>query len=137
GFPASIAEFVALIKETGHAAVGCTIDVGHQRGYKELVARVKPEERGTPAGIRAYNDVTHEIIDQLRDKILHFHVHDIDPPTWQEHRPIGTGFVDYARLIGKLRQIGYRGLLMFEIAGPGSEIEALLIDSKRKLEAFL
>jgi hypothetical protein len=31
----------------------------------------------------------------------------------------------------------YRGLLMLEIAGPGSEIEALLADSKRRLEAFL
>ena len=137
GFPASVEAFLRLAHEIHHEAVGCTIDVGHQRGYKELVARVKPEERGTPNGIRAYNDVTHEIIDGLKDKVLHLHVHDIDPPTWQEHKPIGTGFVDYPRLIAKLQQIGYRGLLMFEIGGPGSEIEALLADSKRKLEAFL
>jgi len=70
------------------------------------VATMKPEERATPAGIRAYNDTTHAIIDGLHEKIWHLHVHDIDPPTWQEHRPMGTGFVDYPRLIAKLRQIG-------------------------------
>ena len=137
GYPGSVEEFVRLAREVNHEAVGCTLDVGHQRGYQELVARVKPEERATPAGIRAYSDINIEIVDRLRDKLLHLHVHDIDPPTWAEHKPIGTGFVDYPRLIAKLRQIGYRGLLMFEIGGPGSEIEALLADSKLKLEAFL
>jgi sugar phosphate isomerase/epimerase len=137
GYPASVADFVRLAREVDHEAVGCTVDVGHQRGYKELVARVKPEQRGTPEGIRAYNDTTLEIVDRLREKVLHLHIHDIDPATWAEHKPIGTGFVDYPRLIGKLRQIGYRGLMMFEIGGPGSEIEAMLADGKRRLEALL
>jgi sugar phosphate isomerase/epimerase len=137
GYPASVAEFVALVKDIGHEAVGATIDVGHQAAYTELVARVRPEDRGTPAGIRAYNDTTHAVIDGLPGKILHFHVHDIDPATWQEHRPIGTGFVDYPRLMAKLRRIGYRGLLMLEIAGPGDKIEALVGDGKRRLETFL
>lgn len=137
GYPNSVEEFVRLAREVNHDAVGCTIDVGHQRGYKELVARVKPADKGTPAGIRAYNDTTLDIADKLGQKVLHLHVHDIDPATWAEHKPIGTGFVDYPRLFAKLRQIGYRGMLMFEIGGPGSGIEAALADSKRKLEAFL
>ena len=137
GFPASVAEFVRLIKEVDHEAVGCTIDVGHQGRYKELLERVKPEDRVTQAGRLAYNDITHALIDGLGSKILHLHVHDIDPQTWQEHRPLGTGFVDYPRLIAKLRHIGYRGLLVLEIAGPGDQIEAMLKDSKRKLEACL
>lgn len=137
GFPGSVEEFVRLAREVNHEAVGCTIDVGHQRGYKELVARVKPEDRGTPAGIKAYNDTTLAIIEGLREKVMHFHVHDIDPQTWAEHKPIGTGFVDYRRLFKRLREIGYRGLLMFEIGGPGAEIESLLASSKRKLEALL
>jgi sugar phosphate isomerase/epimerase len=137
GFPASVVDFVRLIKEVAHDAVGCTIDVGHQSRYKDLLARVQPEERATPAGMRAYNDVTHAIIDGLREKVFHFHVHDIDPQTWREHRPLGTGFVDYPRLIAKLRRIDYRGVLVLEIAGPGAEIEALLAGSKRQLEAFL
>jgi sugar phosphate isomerase/epimerase len=137
GFPRSIAEFTAFVQAVNHEAVGCTIDVGHQGRYAELMAKVKPEDRGTPAGIRAYNDTTHAIIDGLPGKVLHFHVHDIDPATWQEHRPIGTGFVDYPRLIAKLRKINYAGVLMLEIAGPGSEIESLVADSKRRLEAYL
>jgi sugar phosphate isomerase/epimerase len=111
--------------------------VGHQGRYKELLARVKPAGRGTEAGRLAYNDITHALIDGLGNKILHLHVHDIDPQTWQEHRPLGTGFVDYQRLIAKLRHIAYRGLLVLEIAGPGEKIEAMLKDSKHKLEAFL
>lgn len=137
GYPASVEEFVAFVKAVGHDAVGCTIDVGHQSRYKELAARVRPEERSTLAGIRAYNDTTHAIIDGLPGKIFHFHVHDIARATWQEHRPIGTGFVDYPRLIEKLRQIDYRGLLVLEIAGPGTEIERLIADGKRRLEAYL
>ena len=137
GFPASVPEFTGLIREVGHEAVGCTIDVGHQKSYRELARWTTPEQRASAAGIRAYNDVTHQIIDALGPKIWHFHVHDIDPPTWQEHRPVGTGFVDYPRLITKLRQIDYRGLLMLEIAGPGAEIEKLVAESKRRLEVFL
>ena len=137
GYPASVEEFAGLVKDVGHDAVGCTIDVGHQRGFQELAARKTAEDRSSAAGARAYNDVTHAVIDALGAKITHFHVHDIDPPTWLEHKPIGTGFVDYPRLMAKLRRIGYKGRLVLEIAGPGAEIEALLADSKRRLEAFL
>lgn len=137
GYPNSVQQFTSLIEDIGHEAVGCTVDVGHQKKFEELKAWVTPEEHASPAGIRAYNDVIHAIIDRLGAKILHCHVHDIDPSTWQEHLPIGTGFVDYPRLIAKLSRIQYRGLLMFEIGGPGSEIEARLADSKRKLEVFL
>jgi sugar phosphate isomerase/epimerase len=137
GYPASVAEFSALLNGIDHRAIGCTIDVGHQRAYKELVARVTPEQRGTPEGIRAYNDTTHAIIDSLPGKIWHFHVHDVDPLTWQEHRPLGTGFVDYPRLIAKLRKMNYDGVLMLEIAAPGSKIEEYLADSKRRIEAYL
>ena len=126
-----------LVKEIDHDHVGCTIDVGHQGGYEELVANVKPEDRGTPAGIRAYNDTTHRIIDQLGSKILHFHVHDIDRHTWREHRPIGTGFVDYPRLIQKLEQMNYTGLLVLEIDAPPDEMPKYLADSNRRLETFL
>ena len=68
-----------LVKEIDHESVGATVDVGHQKNYAELTARVQPEEKGTPAGIRAYNDVTHMIIDELGSKIFHMHVHDIEP----------------------------------------------------------
>jgi sugar phosphate isomerase/epimerase len=137
GFPASVREFVGLVKDIGHDAVGCTIDVGHQRGYRELASWTTPQARASADGVRAYNDVTHAIIDGLGARILHFHVHDIDPATWAEHKPIGTDFVDYRRLMTKLRRIAYRGRLVLEIAAPAADIEPALEDSRRRLAAFL
>ncbi len=137
GYPASVRDFVRLIHEIEHEHVGATIDVGHQKNYTELVARVKPDERGTPEGIRAYNDVTHEIIDQLGPKIFHMHVHDIEPSTWAEHKPLVHGFVDYPRLVAKLRSINYQGLLVCEIGGPVEELTEYFRDAKAKLEEYL
>ena len=137
GYPESVREFVKLIRDIDHEHVGATIDVGHQKNYAELTARVKPEQRGTPEGILAYNDVTHQIIDELGAKIFHMHVHDIEPNTWAEHKPLIHGFVDYPRLIAKLREIDYQGLLIFEIGGPVEELTGFFRDAKAKLEEYI
>ena len=137
GYPESVADFTRLIREVDHDHVGATVDVGHQKNYAELLARVPPDQKGTPAGIKAYNDVTLEIIDALGPKLFHMHVHDIEPDTWAEHKPLVHGFVDYPRLIAKLRQIEYGGLLVFEIGGPVEDLPDYFSDAKAKLEAFL
>lgn len=137
GYPRSIKQYTRLIQEVNHPQVGSTIDVGHQRGYAELVARISPEQRATPEGIRAYNDTTFEIMERLGPKVLHFHVHDIEPATWAEHKPLVHGFVDYPRLFAKLEAIRYQGILIFEIGGKASEMAAALGDGKRKLEAWM
>ena len=137
GYPESVREFVSLIRDVGHSHVGATIDVGHQKNYAELTARVKPEDKGTPEGIRAYNDVTLQIIDELGPKVFHMHVHDIEPDTWAEHKPLVHGFVDYPRLLAKLREIDYQGLLVFEIGGPVDELTGFFRDAKAKLEGSL
>ena len=135
GYPQSVRDFVQLIKEIDHDWVGCTVDVGHQTRYKEFLAKIEPGKPATEASIQAYNDVTHEIIDQLDTKIFHLHIDDIDPETWKEHRPIGTGVIDFPRLIKKLNRINYEGLLVLEIGGP--EIRTSLADSKSRLEKML
>lgn len=137
GYPESVREFVQLVREVDHESVGATVDVGHQKNFAELTAQVKPEERGSPEGIRAYNDVTLQIIDELGPKIFHMHVHDIEPDTWAEHKPLVHGFVDYPRLIRKLRSINYQGLLVFEIGGPVEELPGFFRDAKAKLENYL
>ena len=137
GYPRSVRDFVCLVKEIGHDSVGATIDVGHQSRYGELVARVKPEERSAPAGIKAYNETTFAIVEGLGSKVFHFHVHDIDPATWKEHQPLSTGFVDYPGLFQILRRINYQGLLILEISGPGTEMKRLLADNKRQLEVLV
>jgi len=137
GYPRSVRDFVRLIQEIDHEHVGATVDVGHQGSYAELLERVPPDKKGTPEGIRAYNDVTLEIIDRLGSKIFHMHIHDIEPDTWSEHKPLVHGFVDYPRLIAKLREIKYDGLLIFEIGGPVESLGEYFADAKQKVEAYL
>ena len=137
GYPASVKDFVRLIHEIEHEHVGATLDVGHQKNYAELIARVKPRDRGTPQGIRAYNDVTHEVIDRLGPKVFHVHVHDLEPNTWADHKPLVHGFIDYPRLVAKLRSINYQGLLVLEIGGPVDELTEYFRDGKAKLEEYL
>ena len=137
GYPLSVADFVRLIREIDHEHVGAAIDVGHQGRYRELTARVRPEERGTPFGIRAYNDTNMELIDRLGEKLIHFHIHDIEPKSWREHKPLIHGFIDYPRLIAKLRETKYSGVLVFEIGGQPEEMPNYLTDAKRLLEKYL
>jgi sugar phosphate isomerase/epimerase len=137
GYPRSVREYVRLVQEIDHEAVGATIDVGHQRGYAELLARVKPEKKGTAAGIRAYNDTTVEIMEKLGKKVFHLHVHDIEPATWNEHKPLIHGFVDYPRMFGVLRKIGYQGVLLFEIGGRGVDQARFLTEAQGKMRAWM
>lgn len=135
GLPRSVRGFVKLIREIDHDSVGCTLDVGHQIQYEEFLARVAPAQRSTPAGYRAYNDVLHELIDQLGSRIFHFHVHDIDPADWKEHKPLGFGVIDYPRLLTRLKQLGYPGLLVLEIGAP--DMPRALADSRNRMLDFL
>lgn len=137
GFPTSVKDFVGMIKEIDHSHIGATLDVGHQRSYSELTARVRPEDKGTPEGIRAYNDINEELIERLGPKLFHLHIHDIEPATWAEHKPLIHGFVDYPRLLRKLAAINYQGSLVFEIGGDPAKMPEFLADAKQKLESYL
>jgi sugar phosphate isomerase/epimerase len=137
GYPRSIRDYVRLVNEINHDSVGATIDVGHQGRYAELVARVKPEEKSGPVGIKAYNETTFAIVERLGAKVFHLHVHDIDPATWKEHQPLSTGFVDYPGLFQIRRRINYHGMLILEISGPSTKMKELLADNKRQLEGLV
>jgi sugar phosphate isomerase/epimerase len=137
GYPPSVAEFVELIKEVDHPAVGATLDVGHQARYVELQQRVKGLAANSPDAIRAYNDVNVELVRALGDKLVHLHVHDIEPSTWREHQPLRYGFVDYPRLLAALRELRYPGSMVLEIAGSPLEMPRYLREAKRKLEGYV
>ncbi len=134
--PPSIPGLVRFIEEINHDNVGVTLDVGHQSGFEEL-SHIKPEEYGTPERIKAYNDVNVKIVETLGDKLFHLHVHDIEPHTWNEHKPLVHGFIDYPRLLSALRRIRYPGVLIFEIGGEGDKMPDYLRDSKQKLDGYL
>jgi len=137
GYPRSVQQYVRLIQEIDHPAVGSTIDVGHQKTYRELTSRIRPEQRGTPEGIRAYNETTFDIMQRLGPKVFHFHVHDIEPQTWAEHKPLIHGFVDYPQLFARLRKLNYQGILIFEIGGPSSAIVEALRSGQQKLAGWM
>jgi sugar phosphate isomerase/epimerase len=135
GFPQSVDEFVGLVNGLGHSHIGATIDVGHQGRYKDL--QVRAEDRALPASVKAYNDTTAAIIERLGRKVFHVHVHDIDPETWVEHKPMVHGFVDYPRLLGKLEEAGYRGCLVLEIGGDPGRMPEYLRAAREKLRGWL
>ncbi|MBL8241948.1 MAG: sugar phosphate isomerase/epimerase [Bryobacterales bacterium] len=133
GFPHSVDDFVSLIQTVGHGNLGATIDVGHQGRFVELASRIPAEARSLPASVQAYNETTNTILSRLGRKVFHLHVHDIDPETWVEHKPLVHNFVDYPRLYETLGRIGYKGALVLEIGGPPEQMPAHLKEARRKL----
>ncbi len=134
--PNSVPDLVRFQEEIGHDNVGVTLDVGHQARFEEL-AHVEPEERGSPQAVQAYNDLNVRIVETLGGKLLHVHTHDIDPATWAEHKPLIHGFIDYPRLIAKLREERYGGVLMFEIGDDAEKMPGRLREGKSKMDAFV
>jgi len=137
GFPQSVADCVGLVNAVNHRNVGVTIDVGHQGRFTDLSTRIQPEDRARPDSIKAYNDTTLKIIEQLGRKVFHLHVHDIDPETWVEHKPMVPGFVDYPRLFAKLRETDYTGALVLEIGGEPGKMPEYLRAAREKFIAWL
>lgn len=135
GFPYSVNDFFSLIETIAHPNVGATIDVGHQGRFLEL-ATIPAENRALPPSVRAYNDTTISLLNKLGPKIFHLHVHDIDPSTWVEHKPLVHDFVDYPRLFQTLHAIKYNGALVLEIGGPPEEMPANLKAARQKLQRF-
>jgi sugar phosphate isomerase/epimerase len=133
GYPKSVDEFVRLIREADHGSVGGCIDVGHQIGFREFEPW-KGTARGTPEGVRAYNDLILRLVERLGPRLTHLHVHDIEPASFREHRPIRYGVVDYPRLFDALAGIGYRGLLMLEVE---ADVPEDMAESRARLESFM
>ena len=124
GYPIGDA-FPRLVQETDHPAVGACIDVGH------LVSSVGRERRNTDQGAAAYNDFLLGLVDQLGPKLWHFHIHDVRYDDWRDHREAGTGILDYAALVARLRSHGFRGRFVFELEEPDT------IDALRRSKACL
>lgn len=114
--PASVDEYAALIFDIAHPMVGATIDTGHIRGASDI--GLPPERRHTAEGQQRFNDVLAGLFDVVGDKVLHIHLSDVSASDWRDHRQIGTGIIDFARVFRKLTEIGYDGLLVFELEEP-------------------
>ncbi len=113
--PAQLAELVQAID---HPAVGVTVDVGH------LISALSPNARSSPDGPQIYNDMLAEHVAAVAPKLFHLHIHDVRFPEWRDHARLGSGIIDFRRLLGQLEQIGYQGLISFELEESTSD-EAL------------
>lgn len=122
GYPVPVEQFAEVVWGIDHPAVGANVDVGHLRGA------IPADLRGTPEGAASYNDLLEAHVSSLGTKLLHFHLHDINPDTFRDHRAAGRGFLDYPRLFQTAAEIGYDGLFVFELEEP--DLEQALRDSR-------
>ena len=134
--PASADDLLRFHDEINDPRVGVTLDVGHQMSFAEL-AHIAESDYALEDSIRAYNDLNARLVRELGERLIHLHVHDIEPATWAEHKPLIHGFVDYPQLIAALREVRYAGALVFEIGGDPDAMPGYLREGKRKLEDYM
>lgn len=116
GFPNTVKEYTNLIIEIDHPQVGATIDVGH------IVAYMERELRGTNRGMEKFNQILLQIVEILKEKLYHFHLHDVSKHDFRDHRmTVGEGVVDFARLFSYLTEVSYDGQLIFELEEENKE----------------
>jgi sugar phosphate isomerase/epimerase len=120
--PPSVQEYAQLIHDVAHPHVGATIDTGHIRGAADL--QIPLPRRQQPEARQRYNDVLAQVLDAVGDKLLHFHLTDVRAADWVDHHTVGTGIVDFARLVATLKKRRFPGLMVFELEEP-DEVGAL------------
>ena len=129
GYPRRYAQFLDLVREIDHPAVGACVDIGHVAFLEES------GPRGTDEGVANYNRNLVELCRELGEKLVHMHLHDVRKADWRDHRQLGTGVIDLPALAAVLRRIDYRGLMQFELEEPDQE--PALLASRQALEAVL
>jgi sugar phosphate isomerase/epimerase len=130
GFPESPDDYIRLINEINHSAVGANVDVGHFFGYVEQVHRCTSE------GVQRYNSILMKVVTELDGKLYHLHLHDMRETDWREHRAaVGEGIIDFERLFGFLRESRYSRLMTLELEE--EDKESALIKSKEYLERLI
>ncbi|MBI3694779.1 MAG: sugar phosphate isomerase/epimerase [Acidobacteria bacterium] len=114
GSPNTVKQYLALIREIGHDFVGGCVDTGHTRAYRADIG-IDDSERATAKGAKRYNDILMEKVEGLGPKLFHFHFDDVRPADLREHRTLGTGLVDWDRLLRYLAKVGYAGTFAVEL----------------------
>ena len=114
-YPSDPDEYVELLDAIDHPAVGATLDIGHIAFWlkRDGIAHLEG-----PTGAAFYNDCLARMIDQLGNRIIHLHIHDIRLPDIRDHRAVGRGIIDFGMLIQRLRALGFNGMLEFELEEP-------------------
>ena len=109
GYPNRVKEYLQLILEVGHEAVGATLDVGHIKAY--LSINLLNSEQGPELFNRTLTHITRT----LGPTIFQIHLHDVRPGDWRDHRTVGEGVVDWDGFLKVLDEIGYKGPMVLEL----------------------
>ena len=89
--------------------LGICIDIGHAELRTTGQGGFLPEEQRLP-------DPRESAVQLIRDYgplLLHLHIHDVAGE--QDHRPLGTGFIDYSAIAAALRELDFQGAGCIEI----------------------
>ena len=129
GYPRRYQQFVDLVHGIDHPAVGACLDIGHVAVLDES------GPRGTDEGVASYNRNLVRIVHDLGAKLVHMHLHDVRKADWRDHRALGDGVIDLAALVRALREVGYQGLMQFELEEPDQE--PALLASRAALQRVL
>ena len=131
--PDSARDYAQLFADLRHPAVGAAIDTGHIRGSRDI--GLPPERRDSDDARARFNGVLNSLVADLADKVVHFHISDVRASDWADHRQIGSGIIDFARLFGTIRRIRYRGVFVLELEEP--DVVAAVEHSKTYVERLL
>lgn len=129
-YPADPDQHSALLDAVDHPAVGATVDLGHiaywykRDGIHSLADQTAAEE---------YNARLLRLIDRLGERIVHIHAHDVRPEDIEDHRPAGTGIIDFEAAIERLEGIGFDGLLLLEVKPDGADYQSVIVSSRDRL----
>ncbi len=129
GYPDTVEDFVALISEIAHPAVGATLDVGHLSRY------VEPALRGTVDGARILNERLVAMCRLLGSKVVHVQLHDVSLQDWRDHLAVGKGVVDFKAVLSCLDSLGYSGMLELELEEPSQAVA--LAESRARLVGLM
>src|SRR5947207_12753092 len=84
GYPSRYQQFLDLVREVDHRAVGACVDIGHVA----LLQASGP--RGSDEVVRNYNRNLVLLCRELGERLVHMHLHDVRKADWREHRKRGT-----------------------------------------------
>ena len=129
--PNSAGEYVQLVFDVSHPAVGAAIDTGHIRGATDIDLPLRHTEEGS----RRFNDVLMQITAALGEKLFHVHLSDVRMSDWRDHQSVGTGIVDFPRFFETLKRMRFEGLMVFELEEAAAA--SALAASKKYVERLM
>jgi protein FrlC len=110
---------VGFLKDVGSKHIGLTLDIGH---------------------LNVINVPLSTFLGRVKDSVMSIHISDNDGSN-DSHSPVGSGNIDFGKVIDELREFNYQGLLTFEILSSWrwtmEELDRVIATSKDSIVKIL